>query len=536
MIDAVVTRLDLSRKQAAEAYTLAETARGESAIRLGIRAGADETQSTHALAGRTIQPRPSRQPTHRHGQLILADCRAGSARTALLQLARHGSDRPCSRTRPLSRSRLPPLLEPGAQRRCVRCAIRSVFTHDSPSLTASRINPFTRSSRNRGHRHCGQGDCALRDAVFPPERRPDMLPASHESLTRGHRVRESSARTARCAMTRVSRSTPHAGPERSRMAAATLAPLLADERWRSSPLRVSPLNTVSWPGTCSRVARARARPFRFRTCSSPRASRRARQRCSSCTTIRAAIRHQARTMRDSRFGWRRRPTSSTSAARSPDRRRRRPLLQLPRSRNTQRAHRGRTVHDTTPGHHSAGLSGVPQGRQASALRSDPFGAGGLDGPSGPPRIGNYVMAGMHPTNERTRRKERRNHVRPAITPSIEVTIGRETRLYHAFITTAPARLDAPATVTLHTGPLSDVSGMAAKPISLRRARRCLGAARARGRHRTGLAARTISRTGLSLRARGSRARWLEHAAAVAVESDRCAGDGPRTRKRIAAYG
>ena len=26
----------------------------------------------------------------------------------------------------------------------------------------------------------------------------------------------------------------------------------------------------------------------------------------------------------------------------------------------------------------------------------PFGAGGLDGPSGPPRIGNYVMAGTHP--------------------------------------------------------------------------------------------------------------------------------------------
>jgi hypothetical protein len=27
----------------------------------------------------------------------------------------------------------------------------------------------------------------------------------------------------------------------------------------------------------------------------------------------------------------------------------------------------------------------------------PFGAGGLDGPSGPPRIGIYVMAGMHPS-------------------------------------------------------------------------------------------------------------------------------------------
>ena len=55
---------------------------------------------------------------------------------------------------------------------------------------------------------------------------------------------------------------------------------------------------------------------------------------------------------------------------------------------------------------------------------------------------------------------------PPVTPSIEVTIGRETRLYHAFITTAPPRFDAPATVTLHTGPLSDVSGIAANPISL----------------------------------------------------------------------
>ena len=42
----------------------------------------------------------------------------------------------------------------------------------------------------------------------------------------------------------------------------------------------------------------------------------------------------------------------------------------------------------------------------------PFGAGGLDGPSGPPRIGNYVMAGIHP-NKFIRRNERReNHVRP----------------------------------------------------------------------------------------------------------------------------
>ena len=33
----------------------------------------------------------------------------------------------------------------------------------------------------------------------------------------------------------------------------------------------------------------------------------------------------------------------------------------------------------------------------------------------------------------------------AITPSIAVTIGRQVRLFHAFVTTAPAVLDAPST-------------------------------------------------------------------------------------------
>ena len=48
----------------------------------------------------------------------------------------------------------------------------------------------------------------------------------------------------------------------------------------------------------------------------------------------------------------------------------------------------------------------------------------------------------------------------SITPSIEVTIGRQTRLYHAFITTAPAVLDAPSTLTLYAGPLKDIAGLA----------------------------------------------------------------------------
>ena len=54
----------------------------------------------------------------------------------------------------------------------------------------------------------------------------------------------------------------------------------------------------------------------------------------------------------------------------------------------------------------------------------------------------------------------------AITPSIAVTIGQQTRLYHAFVTTAPAALDAPSTMTLYAATLEDVFGLAADPIAL----------------------------------------------------------------------
>jgi hypothetical protein len=49
-------------------------------------------------------------------------------------------------------------------------------------------------------------------------------------------------------------------------------------------------------------------------------------------------------------------------------------------------------------------------------------------------------------------------------PSIEVTIGGQNRVYHAFVTTAPPTLDGPSTMTLHASTLSDVSGFAADPI------------------------------------------------------------------------
>ena len=53
----------------------------------------------------------------------------------------------------------------------------------------------------------------------------------------------------------------------------------------------------------------------------------------------------------------------------------------------------------------------------------------------------------------------------SITPSITVTIGRHTRLYGAFVTTAPPELDSPATMTLHASTWSDVAGFAADPIA-----------------------------------------------------------------------
>ena len=52
----------------------------------------------------------------------------------------------------------------------------------------------------------------------------------------------------------------------------------------------------------------------------------------------------------------------------------------------------------------------------------------------------------------------------ATTPSIDITIGRQTRLYHAFVTTAPSALDSPSTVTLYTSTLIDLAGFAAADI------------------------------------------------------------------------
>ena len=58
------------------------------------------------------------------------------------------------------------------------------------------------------------------------------------------------------------------------------------------------------------------------------------------------------------------------------------------------------------------------------------------------------------------------------TPSIGVTIGRDTRLYYAYVTSAPAALDAPSTMTLYASTLADVAGLASDELQFdsRRAR------------------------------------------------------------------
>lgn len=54
----------------------------------------------------------------------------------------------------------------------------------------------------------------------------------------------------------------------------------------------------------------------------------------------------------------------------------------------------------------------------------------------------------------------------SITPSVEVRIGRQARLFYAFVTSAPISLDAPSTITLHAAPLADIVGLAADPITI----------------------------------------------------------------------
>src|ERR687896_1696505 len=66
----------------------------------------------------------------------------------------------------------------------------------------------------------------------------------------------------------------------------------------------------------------------------------------------------------------------------------------------------------------------------------------------------------------SRRKGESPMLHRSLTPNITVTIGHHTRIYFAFVTTAPTELDSPATVTLHAATFADVVSFAAEPITL----------------------------------------------------------------------
>ena len=108
-----------------------------------------------------------------------------------------------------------------------------------------------------------------------------------------------------------------------------------------------------------------------------------------------------------------------------------------------------------------------------------------------------------------------------ISPVVDVTIGGQTRVYHAFITTAPATLDGPSTLTLYESNFADVAGFAANPIPFDRA---LGrTARAAGAHwSTDLEWQrsALSRRPVPARANRSDSRRTNELAALAVASPR----------------
>jgi hypothetical protein len=84
-----------------------------------------------------------------------------------------------------------------------------------------------------------------------------------------------------------------------------------------------------------------------------------------------------------------------------------------------------------------------------------------------PGIGNYVMAQeerLASVPKRCLRAKREDIMNDRISPAVDVTIGGQTRIYHAFITTAPIALDGPSTLTLYESSFADVAGFAADPI------------------------------------------------------------------------
>ena len=115
----------------------------------------------------------------------------------------------------------------------------------------------------------------------------------------------------------------------------------------------------------------------------------------------------------------------------------------------------------------------------------------------------------------------------SLTPNITVTIGHHTRIYFAFVTTAPAELDSPATVTLHARAVCGRGRLRRRTTHRRRhSRPGTGATGPRRCDGARLATSTVPRQPASAAARGSRARRPQHAAALALATASGPGSQP----------
>jgi hypothetical protein len=125
----------------------------------------------------------------------------------------------------------------------------------------------------------------------------------------------------------------------------------------------------------------------------------------------------------------------------------------------------------------------------------------------------------------------------SLTPSITVTIGHHTRLYFAFITTAPAELDSPATITLLADTLLELSCYAEDPFSLDTTRSRYASRLVLVDAFSALGSAPNTRGTATADRRGSPYGGLQHAAgnAVAPVADRQSEPGRRMTPRSTAH-
>ena len=126
--------------------------------------------------------------------------------------------------------------------------------------------------------------------------------------------------------------------------------------------------------------------------------------------------------------------------------------------------------------------------------------------------------------------------------AVDVTIGEQTRLYHAYITTAPVAFDGPSTLTLYESSFADVAGFAADLIPFdgscaKTAARLvlIGSTELewqRARYREGQY--LLAPTDPVLVGRNTLQHWLWHCLAMRRRPARCAEEARRNGKHTTA--